>query len=97
MRGSRIVGLAVGAALVAGLVLLPALLVVGFYVFANVYALIVGPDFSAEAVNVGVLLAGLVLTVALLLALLGAGLGLLGRSLSPRPAEPFEDDGRLEP
>lgn len=97
MRGSRIVGLAVGAALVAGLVLLPALLVVGFYVFANVYALIVGPDFSAEAMNVGVLLAGLALTVALLLALLGAGLGLLGRSLSPKrrgAGDPFEP---LEP
>lgn len=96
MRGSRAIGLGVAAALLVGLILLPALVVAGFYTFANAYALIIGPDFSAEAANVGVLLAGLALTVALLLALLGAGLGLLGRSLSPRPAEPSWDEGSRE-
>lgn len=91
MRGSRAVGLGVAAALVVGLALLPALVVVGFYAFANGYALVVGSDFSAETVNVGVLLAGLALTVALLLALVAAGVGLLGRSLSPRRTEdPFD-------
>lgn len=97
MRGSGAVGLGVAAALIVGLVLFPALVVAGFYAFANAYALVVGSDFSAETVNVGVLLAGLVLTVAVLLALLAAGVGLLGRSLSPRRRGAEDSFGALDP
>lgn len=100
MSGSRFVGLGVAAALVAGLVFLPALVVAGFYAFANVYALITGSDFSAEAMNLAVFLTGLALTVAAVLVLVAVAAGVIGRSLSPerREAEPFAlDEGILEP
>ncbi len=84
MRGSRLAGVGVAGALVAGLTLLPLLVLAGFYTFANVYALVVGARFSSDAANVGVLAAGLAVTVAGLLVLLALGLGLIGRSLSPR-------------
>ncbi len=94
MRGSRGVGLAVAAALVAGLVLLPALIAAVFYALANLQALITGPDLSSETLNVPVLLTGLALTVASLLVAVAAGVGLIGRSLSPRHGgepEPFDE------
>lgn len=94
MRGSRGVGLAVAAALVAGLVLLPALIVAVFYAVANLQALVTGPDLSSETLNVPVLLTGLALTVATLLVAVAAGVGLIGRSLSPRRGgepEPFDE------
>lgn len=84
MRGSRAVGLAVAAVLVAGIVLLPALVVVAFYAYANVQAALTGPDFASDALNVPVFLTGLTVTVAALLVLIAAGIGLIGRSLSPR-------------
>lgn len=99
MRGSRGIGLAVAAALVAGLLLLPALIVAVFYAAANLQAVLTGPDLSSETLNVPVLLTGLVVTVAALLVAMAAGVGLLGRNLSPkrgREPEPF-DEGFGEP
>lgn len=80
------------AALAAGVVLLPALVVVAFYAFANVQALVTGPDLSSDTLNVPVFLTGLAVTVAALLVLIAVGVGLIGRSLSPkrRTEEGFE-------
>lgn len=84
MGGDRPLGLIIGLVVTAVLVALPAAIVPAFYLFANVYALITGGDFSSDTMNVGVFLTGLVLTVAMVL-LVGAGVVvLIGRSLSPK-------------
>jgi hypothetical protein len=82
--GGKPIGLVIGLAVAAALILLPALIVPLFYLFANVYALIVGTDFSSETVNVAVFLTGLVMTVTLLLLLLSGAVALIGRGLSPK-------------
>jgi hypothetical protein len=82
--GGKTIGLVIGLAVAAALILLPALIVPLFYLFANVYALIVGTDFSSETMNVAVFLTGLVLTVTLLLLLLSGAVALIGRGLSPK-------------
>jgi hypothetical protein len=82
--GGKPIGLVIGLAVAAALILLPALIVPLFYLFANVYALIVGTDFSSESMNVAVFLTGLVMTVTLLLLLLSGALALIGRGLSPK-------------
>jgi hypothetical protein len=84
MGGGKPIGLVIGLAVAAAFILLPALIVPLFYLFANVYALIVGTDFSSETVNVAVFLTGLVLTVALLLLLFSGAVALIGRGLSPK-------------
>jgi hypothetical protein len=85
--GDRAIGLGIGIAVLATLVLLPALIVPTFYLFANVYALITGSDFSSGSMNVGVFLTGLVLTVALFLLLVAGAVALIGRALSPKRRE----------
>ena len=102
MNGSRGIGLGVAAAVVAILVLMPALIVALFYTFANVHAIVTGPDFSSDTMNVGAFFAGLALTVAAAVVLMAVVVGLIGRSLSPkrrREDEPFDLDptGALEP
>jgi Na+/H+ antiporter NhaC len=82
--GGKPIGLVVGLAVAAALVLLPALIVPLFYLFANVYALIVGSDFSSETTKVAVFLIGLVMAVTLLLLLLSGAVALIGRGLSPK-------------
>jgi hypothetical protein len=82
--GDKPIGLGIGIVVLAVLVLLPALVVPTFYVFANVYALITGGDFASDTVNVGVLLTGLVVTVALFLLLMAGGVAFIGRALSPK-------------
>lgn len=86
------------AALLVGLVLLPALVVVAFYAVANVQALLTGPDLASDTLNVPVFLTGLAVTVAALLVAIAAGVGVIGRSLSPkrraedgRGVDPFEE------
>ena len=54
MGGDKPIGLAIGMAVLAILVLLPALIVPTYYLFANVYALITGSDFSSNTMNVAV-------------------------------------------
>jgi hypothetical protein len=85
--GGKPIGLMIGLAVAAALILLPALIVPLFYLFANVYALIVGTDFSSETMNVAVFLTGLVMTVTLLLLLLSGAVALIGRGLSPKNRE----------
>ena len=87
MGGDRPIGLAIGIAVTAILVLLPALIVPTFYLFANVYALITGSDFSSDTMNVAVFLTGLVMTVALLLLLMAGAVALIGRALAPKTNE----------
>jgi len=87
MGGDKPIGLAIGMIVVAFLVLLPALIVTTYYLFANVYALITGPDFSSDTMNVGVFLTGIVMTVTFFLLLLAVGVALIGRALSPKTPE----------
>jgi cell division protein FtsX len=84
MGGDRPVGLAVGIVATAVLVLLPALLVPTFYLFANVYALITGEDFSSDTMNIAVFLTGLVLSVSVFVVLMGVAIALVGKGLTPR-------------
>ncbi len=94
MNESRFIGLGVAAAVLVLLVLLPVLAIVGFYTFANVYALITGSDFSSNTLNPAVFLTGLVVTVAAIVVVMAVVAGLIGRSLSPkRTGDP--DDGPL--
>ncbi len=91
MNGSKLIGLGVAAVVLAVLVLLPVLVVVAFYLFANVYALITGSDFSSGRMNVPVFLTGLAVTVALFVTLMAVAVGFIGRSLSPKRADRDED------
>lgn len=93
MNDSRFIGLGVAAAVVAFLMLMPALVVALFYTFANVHAIVTGPDLSSDTLNVPAFFAGLVLTVATIVVLMAVVVGLIGRSLSPkrrRGEEPFD-------
>jgi uncharacterized membrane protein YjgN (DUF898 family) len=84
MGGEKLIGLVIAAIAVSVLVVLPFMVVAGFYVFANVYAIIAGSDFGSEAINVGAFLTGLVLTVATGLVVMAVAISLIGRSLSPK-------------
>lgn len=94
MNESRFIGLGVAAAILVLLVLLPALAIVGFYTFANVYALITGSDFTSDTMNPAVFLTGLVVTVAGIVVVVAVVAGLIGRSLSPK-REGERDDGPI--
>jgi hypothetical protein len=77
---------------VALVLLMPALIVVLFYAFANVHAVVTGSDLSSDTMNVGAFFAGLALTVTTVVVLMAVVVGLVGRSLSPkrrREGEPF--------
>jgi hypothetical protein len=84
MGEDRPIGLAVGVVAVALLALLPALVVPTFYLFANVYAIVTGADFSSDTMNVAVFATGLVLSVALFVVLMGVAVALVGKRLTPR-------------
>lgn len=84
MGGDKPIGLVVGGVVTGTLVLLPALAVPIYYLFANVYALITGADFASDTANVAVLLIGLVLTIALVLLAMAGAVAFLGRALSPK-------------
>ena len=82
--GSRFVGLGIGLAALAVLVMLPFLVPVTFYVVATVYALTKGTTFSSDTANSGVVLALLVFSVALFPVGLAVAIAFLGRALSPK-------------
>lgn len=92
MRPSKFIGLAVGLVCLGVLALLPVLIVVTFYLFANVYAIVIGSDFGSNTIDAGVLLIGLVLTVATFLIVMAVGANLIGRSLSPKRKDRGETD-----
>lgn len=87
MGGDKPMGLVIGLVVTAALVALPAAIVPAFYLFANVYALITGSDFSSDTMNVGVFLTGLVLTVAVILLVMAGVIAFVGRALSPKKPE----------
>ncbi len=87
MGGDKPIGFAIGVFVLAVLVLLPALIVPTYYLFANVYALIIGSDFSSDTMSVAVFLTGLVMTVTLFLLLMAGAVALIGRALSPKTPE----------
>jgi hypothetical protein len=84
MGGDRPLGLLLGLVVTAALVLLPALIVPAFYLFANVYAVITGADFASDTSNVAVFLIGLVLTIALVVLAMAGAVAFIGRALSPK-------------
>ena len=84
MGGDKPLGLVIAAIVVGTVVALPMMIIVGFYMFASVYAIIAGSDFGSETINVGAFLTGLVLTVAAGLVAMAVVVGLIGRALSPR-------------
>jgi hypothetical protein len=85
--GDRPIGLAIGIVVTGLLVLLPALIVPIFYLFANVHAIVVGTDYGSDTMIVGVFFVGLVITVALCLLLMAVVVNLVGRALSPKGAD----------
>lgn len=90
MGGDRPLGLGIGIAVLAAFVALPALIVPTYYLFANVYAIVTGSDFSSDTMNVAVFLVGLVLTVALFPLLVAGAVALIGRALSPKRRDESE-------
>ena len=84
MGGDKPIGLVIGAIVVSVLLVLPMMIVAGFYLFASVYAIIAGSDFGSGTINVGAFLTGLVMTVALGVLVMAAAVSLIGRSLSPK-------------
>lgn len=82
--GSRFVGVGIGLAAFAVLVMLPFLVPVTFYVVANIYALVKGTTFSSRTANDAVLLTLLVFSVALFPVGLAVLVTLIGRVLSPK-------------
>ena len=84
MESMKPLGLVIAAIVVTVVLVLPMLVVVGFYTFASVYAIIAGSDFGSETINVGAFLTGLVLAVALGVIVMAAAVSLVGRSLSPK-------------
>ena len=84
MGDGKPIGLVIGLAVAGAFIALPALIVPIYYLFANVYALIVGTDFSSDTMNVAVLLTGVVMAVTLPVVLLSGAVALIGRGLSPK-------------
>ncbi len=95
--GPRFGALGIAATVVGFMVLLPFLIVVGFYSFANVQALIVGSDFSSRTLSIPVFFIVLVGTVALFVLLLLGVVSLIGRSFSPKRRDEEEAALFLEP
>ena len=84
MGGDKPIGLVIGAIVVSALLVLPMMIVAGFYLFASVYAIVAGSDFGSETIDVGAFLTGLVLTVTVGLLVMAAAISLIGRTLSPK-------------
>jgi hypothetical protein len=84
MGGDKPIGLVIAGIAVAALVLLPALLVPVFYVFANILAIVTGSDLSSDTLGVAMLLTGLAVLVATILVAMAVVMNLIGRSLSPK-------------
>ena len=84
MGGDKPIGLVVAGIVVGFFVLLPALIVPAYYLFANVTAIVTGTDFDSEHVNIAVFLTGMCIIVALMLVAMVIAVNLVGRALSPK-------------
>jgi hypothetical protein len=83
MREGRGVAMAIATMLFLGFALLPAVLAPLVFLFFTVMGMTKGTDFRAATLNLPVLFAGIALIVAMLVTLLLAGAGWIGRSLTP--------------
>lgn len=82
--GSKATGLGIGIMVALTFTLMPLMVAVAFYVFAQVQAIITGFDLSSESLNIPVFLVVLVGTITLFVVGVFALVGLVGRSLSPK-------------
>lgn len=82
--GGKAAGVGIGFMLVVTFTLLPLLVAIAFYVFAQVQAIITGFDLSSETLNIPVFLIVLVGTVTLFVVGIHALVGLIGRSFTPK-------------
>jgi hypothetical protein len=78
------VGIAVGATNVALYAMLPVLIVVGVWTLISVYAIVKWIGSAPEEPNPTVIVLGVALMVSLFVVLFAVGVGLIGRSLSPK-------------
>lgn len=83
-EGMKPIGLVIAAIVVTTVLALPIMVVVGYYTFASVYAIIAGSDFGSETINVRAFITGLVLIVAACLVAMAFVVSLIGRMLSPK-------------
>ena len=84
MGGDKPLGLVIAAIVVGVLVVLPMMVVTGFYLFASVYSIIAGSDFGSDTINISAFLICLVLTVTVGVLVMAGAVSLVGRSLSPK-------------
>lgn len=82
-EGSAVAG-AIGAAILFGFLLLPALLAPLLFLFFTVMGMIKATSFRASTLNLPILLIGVVVVTTTLVVLLLVGVGVMGRSLTPR-------------
>jgi uncharacterized membrane protein len=76
----------VAAVVAIGLVLLPGVLAFLLYLLFTIVGFVHGTDLRASTIDIPLLLAGVAVLVASLVLAIMAGVGLLGRSLTPRKA-----------
>jgi TRAP-type mannitol/chloroaromatic compound transport system permease small subunit len=88
--GGKAAGLGIGLMLVVTFTLLPLMVAVAFYVFAQVQAIITGLDLSSETLNIPVFLIVLVGTVTLFVVGIHALAGVIGRSFNPKRHEDLD-------
>jgi hypothetical protein len=84
VREGRGVAGGIGAMILFGFVLLPAILVPVLFLFLTIMGMIKGTDVRASTLNLPVLFTGVALVVTTLVVLVLAGVGLIGRSLTPK-------------
>jgi len=82
--GGKGAAIGVAALVVAVTTLLPFMIAFGFYVFAQVQAIVNGSDLSSETLNIPVFLTILVGTVALFILLMCGAIAVVGRSFTPK-------------
>jgi TRAP-type mannitol/chloroaromatic compound transport system permease small subunit len=84
---SKAAGVGIGLVVVVMFTLLPFMVAIAFYVFAQVQAIITGLDLSSETLNIPVFLIVLVGTVTLFVVGIHALVSLIGRSFTPKRRE----------
>ncbi len=82
-EGAGVAG-GIAATLVVGFMVLPAVLVVVLFTFFTILGMVHGTDFRAATVNLPLLFTGVAVITATFVVLILVGVGLLGRSLTPR-------------
>jgi hypothetical protein len=78
------VGVALGGLNVALYALLPVMIVVGVWTLISVYAIVKWIGSAPQEPNAAVIVLGVAMMVSLFVVLFAVGVGLVGRSLSPK-------------